>query len=68
MKMKITEHKIKISKLIKNYKDCKDEGVTAYGGKLNVRPPYQREFIYDPPEQKAVINSILNDFPLNVMY
>ena len=40
----------------------------GYGGALDIRPPFQREFIYDPKERDAVINSILKGFPLNVMY
>ena len=42
--------------------------MVGYGGKLDIRPPFQREFIYDDKERKAVINSILKGFPLNVMY
>lgn len=40
----------------------------GYGGKLDIRPPYQREFIYGEKDQVAVINSIVNNYPLNVMY
>ena len=29
---------------------------------------YQREFVYDDKKKVAVMNSILNQFPLNVMY
>lgn len=42
--------------------------VTAYGGKLNVRPPYQREFIYGDERRNSVVNTTLKGFPLNVMY
>ena len=48
--------------------DTKSGSVTAYGGKLNVRPPYQREFIYEKKAQQAVISTIMNGYPLNVMY
>ena len=41
--MKITEHKITVADLCKNYKDDGDDGVYAYDGKLTVRPAYQRE-------------------------
>ena len=44
--MKIDLHKISIRKVIAGYKDSAIEGVTAYNGKLNVRPKYQREFVY----------------------
>ncbi len=66
--MKILLKKITVKELADGYKDNAEEGVVAYGGKLDVRPPYQREFIYDDAKRDAVINSINNDFPLNVMY
>jgi len=48
--------------------DTKSGKVTAFDGKLNVRPPYQREFVYSPDKQKAVINTVMSGYPLNVMY
>ena len=45
-----------------------EEGVLGYGGKLDIRPPYQREFIYKEKQRDAVIDTINNNFPLNVMY
>lgn len=42
--------------------------VKGYGGKLNIRPPYQREFVYKDKQRDAVINTLTRDFPLNVMY
>ncbi len=44
------------------------EGVVAYGGKLDVRPPYQREYVYDVKERDEVIRTIKKGFPLNIMY
>ena len=35
---------------------------------LDIRPPYQREFIYNEKEQQAVIHTVLQGYPLNVMY
>jgi uncharacterized protein with ParB-like and HNH nuclease domain len=35
---------------------------------LNIRPKYQREFVYDDKKREAVVNSVRKDFPLNVMY
>ena len=66
--MEINEHKITIRELIEGYDDKNEEGVVAYGGKLDVRPPYQREFVYDPKKRDAVINSVRKEFPLNTMY
>ncbi len=66
--MKIDLHKIKIRKVITGYKDSAEEGVVAYDGKLDIRPKYQREFVYKEKQRDAVINTIKNSFPLNVMY
>ena len=66
--MKIDLHKIQIREVIAGYKDSAEEGVTAYGGKLDIRPKYQREFVYKEKQRDAVIETIKNSFPLNVMY
>lgn len=54
--------------LTEGYEDREEEGVTGYGGKLDIRPPFQREFIYKDRQRDAVIDTITKDFPLNVMY
>ena len=66
--MEITLHKITIGELAKGYVDNQDAGVKAYGGLLDVRPPYQREFVYNDKEREAVIDTVTKDYPLNVMY
>lgn len=66
--MKIELHHIKVRDLFEGYKDSQDEGVVAYGGKLDVRPKYQREFVYKDKQRDAVIETLLQGFPLNVMY
>src|SRR3989338_314613 len=66
--MKIDLHKIKIAEVVKAYKDSAEEGVSAFGGKLDIRPKYQREFVYKEKQRNAVIETIKNSFPLNVMY
>ena len=66
--MKIELHKIPVSEVIAGYKDSAEEGVVAYGGKLDIRPKYQREFVYKEKQRDAVIETIKNGFPLNVMY
>ena len=65
--MKIDLHKIPIRKVIVGYKDSAEEGVAAYGGKLDIRPKYQREFVYKEKQRNAVIETIKNSFPLNGM-
>ncbi len=66
--MNITEQKITIRELVEGYQDKQEEGVVGYGGKLDIRPPYQREFIYKDKQRDAVIETVRKNFPLNVMY
>lgn len=66
--MKIELKEITIRELSTGYKDNIEAGVVAYGAKLDVRPPYQREFIYKDKQRDAVIHTITKEFPLNVMY
>lgn len=66
--MKIELKEITIRELAEDYEDNSEGGVKGYGGKLNIRPPYQREFVYKDKQRDAVINTLTRDFPLNVMY
>lgn len=66
--MKIDLRKITVKKLSDGYQDNAEQGVVGYGGKLDIRPPYQREFIYKDKQRDAVIDTVRKDFPLNVMY
>lgn len=66
--MKIELHEVSIREIVNGYKDNAEAGVVGYGGLLNIRPAYQREFVYDDAKRSAVINSINHKFPLNVMY
>ena len=66
--MEITLQFIKVRDIVRNYIDNNEEGVFGYDGKLNIRPPYQREFVYDAKKRDAVIDTITKGFPLNVMY
>jgi hypothetical protein len=66
--MKIELKEITVRELTNGYQDNAEAGVVGYGGKLDIRPPYQREFIYKDKQRDDVINTVTNDFPLNVMY
>lgn len=66
--MKIELHELTIREIAENYIDHAENGVTGYNGKLNIRPKYQREFVYDSQKRNAVIETIMKGFPLNVMY
>lgn len=66
--MKIQIQKITIRDLAEGYIDDGEGGVKGYRGNLDIRPPYQREFVYKDKQRDAVIETINNNFPLNVMY
>lgn len=66
--MKIELKEITIAKAAEDYKDSQEEGVVGFGGKLNIRPKYQREFVYKDKQRDAVIETVRKNFPLNVMY
>lgn len=66
--MKIELHEITIRDIVKGYIDNAEDGVQGYDGLLNIRPEYQREFVYDEAKRNAVITTIIKGFPLNVMY
>lgn len=66
--MEINLKNITIRDLVKDYKSDPDGGVSGYGGLLDIRPPYQREFVYNDKQREAVIDTVSKGFPLNVMY
>nr|WP_298789653.1 DUF262 domain-containing protein [uncultured Allomuricauda sp.] len=66
--MNIELKEITVRELTKDYVDNDEGGVVGYGGRLDIRPPYQREFIYKDKQRDAVIDTLTKDFPLNVMY
>lgn len=66
--MNIELKEITIRQLTNGFEDNEEAGVVGYDGKLDIRPPYQREFIYKDKQRDAVIDTITKEFPLNVMY
>ena len=66
--MKVELNKITVRQVTEGYLDNDEGGVVGYGGKLNIRPKYQREFVYDGKKREAVLQTIRKNFPLNVMY
>ena len=66
--MNIELKEITVQELSDGFEDNNEDGVVGFGGKLDIRPPYQREFIYKDKQRDAVINTITKNFPLNVMY
>lgn len=66
--MKVELKRVTVREVAENYRDSNEDGVVGYGGKLNIRPKYQREFVYDVKQRDAVLETIRKGFPLNVMY
>ena len=66
--MKIELKEIPIRDIVQGYKDNDEEGIVGYGGNLDIRPPYQREFVYKDSQRDEVIITVFKNFPLNVMY
>ncbi len=66
--MKIELKEISIREVSNGYKNDNEEGVVGFGGRLNIRPKYQREFVYKDKKRDDVIDTVKKQFPLNVMY
>lgn len=66
--MKIKLHEIPVREVVEGYTDSAENGVVGYNRRLNIRPAFQREFIYKDKQRDEVIRTVMKDFPLNVMY
>ena len=66
--MKIELMQIIVKEITDDYEDNEENGVFGFGKKLNIRPPFQREFVYNDKQRDAVIDTVTKGFPLNVMY
>ena len=66
--MTIKQIEVTIGEITQGYVNNEEQGVRGYGGRLDIRPPYQREFIYNEKEQQAVITTVLKGYPLSSMY
>lgn len=66
--MEIALKEVTVGELTEGYRDDGDAGVVGYGGRLDIRPPFQREFVYDERQRVAVIDTVMAGYPLNVMY
>lgn len=51
------------------YNELEGKGLYGWGGRLTIQPEYQRNYIYaDGKKDVAVIESILKDYPLGLIY
>lgn len=60
--MNIEPRKIKVIDLFQGYVDSGDDGVVAYNGILDIRPPYQREFVYDLKKKRRSNSNDIKKF------
>ena len=61
-KMKIELRPITIREVVEGYQDNIEAGVVGYGGKLDIRPAYQREFVYKDKQRNEVVRTIRKKF------
>lgn len=66
--MQIELKEVAIRDIVLGYRNASEEGVFGYNGLLNIRPKYQREFVYKDKQRDAVIETVKKSFPLNVLY
>ena len=67
--MEIREEKIKIRDLVASYNENEEtDQVVGYNNKLNIRPSYQRQLVYETEQQEKVIDTILKKRPINIFY
>lgn len=66
--MRIEERKVTVREVAAGYHDDAEEGVGGFGGRLDIRPPYQREFVYRDAQRDEVVRTVMRGLPLNVMY
>lgn len=66
--MKIEERKVTVREVAEGYFNDAEEGVVGYDEQLDIRPKYQREFVYKDKQRDEVIRTVMKGLPLNVMY
>ncbi len=66
--MTIELREITVRDIVQGYQDTEENGVVGYDMQLDIRPQYQREFIYKDKQREDVIQTLTSGFPLNVMY
>lgn len=68
--MKIELMNVTVGDICEGYfNDAENEmGVVGYDEQLNIRPKYQRNYVYKDQKRDEVIRTILKGYPLNVFY
>ncbi|MCY4673342.1 MAG: DUF262 domain-containing protein [Bacteroidetes bacterium] len=69
--MKIKEEKILVREIVDGYEADEETGkIVGYRGNLNIRPPYQRQYIHQENEdfKMALMESVYYHRPINLIY
>lgn len=66
--MQIEERKVTVGEVCDGYFNDAEEGVVGYSERLDIRPRYQREFVYKDRQRDEVIRTVMKGLPLNVIY
>ena len=66
--MQIDELKVTVGEVCEGYFNDAEEGVVGYDERLDIRPKYQREFVYKDAQRDEVIRTVMKGLPLNVIY
>ncbi len=61
--MNIQEYKVTIREVYEGYFNDAEEGVVGYSERLDIRPKYQREFVYKDNQRNEVIRTVLRGYP-----
>lgn len=68
-RMKVSAKFFSLKDIASGYKeDSLTNAVTGMNGLLDIRPKYQREFRYDKSKQDKLIQSVLSNYPISIMY
>lgn len=59
---------IAVGSVVDGYSNHPSDGVVGLGGNLNIRPKYQRNYVYDKQRRAAVIDTIMKKGPLGEMF
>lgn len=66
--MEIKPIEVTVGEVCEGYFNDAEEGVVGYDERLDIRPRYQREFVYTGKQRDEVIRTVMKNLPLNVMY
>ena len=66
--MDIKQLEVTVGEVCEGYFNDAEEGVVGYDDRLDIRPKYQREFVYNDNQRNEVIRTVLKGLPLNVIY